>query len=94
MKMIFATGNMNKMREIRQIFGDLDMEILSMKEAGINVDVVEDGKTFEENALIKARAIHAASGALVVADDSGLGIDYLGGEPGIYYARYMGADTS
>ena len=94
MKLIFATGNMNKMREIRQIFGDLDMEIQSMKEAGIDVDVVEDGTSFEENALIKARAIHEASGALVLADDSGLEIDYLGGEPGIYSARYMGEDTS
>ena len=94
MKLIFATGNANKMREIRQIFQDLDMEILSMKEAGIDVEIVEDGKTFEENALIKSRAIHEACGELVLSDDSGLEIDYLGGEPGIYSARYMGEDTS
>ena len=94
MKLIFATGNENKMREIRQIFGDFGYEILSMKEAGIDIDIVEDGISFQENALIKARAVHAASGALVLADDSGLEIDALNREPGIYSARYMGEDTS
>ena len=94
MKLIFATGNQNKMREIRQIFGDLPMEILSMKEAGVEAEVVEDGTSFEENSLIKARAIHEATGALVLADDSGLCIDALNGEPGIYSARFMGEDTS
>lgn len=64
-----------------------------MKEAGIETDTVEDGKTYEENALIKARAVAAAAGELVLADDSGLEIDYLGKEPGVYSARYLGEDT-
>ncbi len=93
-KLIFATGNANKMREIREILGGKGYEILSMKEAGVDIDVEEDGATFEENALIKARAIGKACGELVLADDSGLVIDALGGEPGIYSARYMGHDTS
>lgn len=94
MKLIFATGNENKMREIREILAGRGYEILSMKEAGIDIDVEENGKTFSENALIKARAISEESGELVLADDSGLEIDALGGEPGIYSARYMGHDTS
>lgn len=66
------------MREIRDIMADLDVELLSMKEAGIKLDIVEDGKTFEENALIKARAVSKeAPGAIVMADDSGLEVDYL-----------------
>ena len=93
-KLIFATGNANKMREIREILGGKGYEILSMKEAGVDIDVEEDGATFEENALIKARAIGKACGELVLADDSGLVIDARGGEPGIYSARYMGHDTS
>lgn len=93
-KIIFATGNKDKLREIREILSDVDVEIVSMKEAGINVDIVEDGKTFEENALIKARAIAAHTDAIVMADDSGLEIDYLNKEPGVYSARYMGEDTS
>jgi XTP/dITP diphosphohydrolase len=92
--MIFATGNENKMKEIREILGALPLEILSMKEAGVSADIVEDGKTFEENALIKARAICKLAGEMVLADDSGLEIDYLNKEPGIYSARYMGEDTS
>ena len=88
--MIFATGNENKMKEIREILGALPLEILSMKEAGVSAD----GKTFEENALIKARAICKLAGEMVLADDSGLEIDYLNKEPGIYSARYMGEDTS
>ena len=99
MKIIFATGNKNKMIEIRQILKDLGMEILSMKEAGVDIDIVEDGKSFEENAMIKASAIAElpevrAMDAIVLADDSGLEIDWLGGEPGIYSARYMGHETS
>lgn len=99
MKIIFATGNKNKMTEIRQILRDLGMEILSMKEAGVDIDIVEDGKSFEENAMIKASAIAElpevrAMDAIVLADDSGLEIDYLNKEPGIYSARYMGEDTS
>ena len=92
--MIFATGNENKMKEIREILGALPLEILSMKEAGVSADIVEDGKTFEENALIKARAICKLAGEMVLADDSGLEIDYLNKEPGIYSARYLGEDTS
>lgn len=93
-KLIFATGNENKMKEIRMILGDLDYEILSMKEAGIDADIVEDGKTFEENAIIKATAISKLSGCLVLADDSGLEVDYMDKMPGIYSARWMGEDTS
>ena len=93
-KIIFATGNKNKMREIRDILSDLGMEILSMKEAWIDKEINEDGKTFEENALIKARAVAEYTDAVVLADDSGLEIDYLNKEPGIYSARYLGEDTS
>lgn len=93
-KLIFATGNEGKMREIREILGDLDYEILSMKEAGIDIDIVEDGETFEENAIIKASAVRDASGCLVLADDSGLEIDFLNKEPGVLSARYMGENTS
>ena len=98
-KIIFATGNADKMREIRMIIADLGMEILSMKEAGITAEIVEDGKTFEENAMIKAKTIaeelkKRGEQVIVLADDSGLEIDYLNKEPGIYSARYMGEDTS
>ena len=98
-KIIFATGNEHKMTEIRAILSDLGVEILSQKEAGIKADVIEDGITFEENAMIKASAIAElpevrAMDAIVLADDSGLEIDYLNKEPGIYSARYMGEDTS
>lgn len=93
-KLIFATGNKNKMIEIREILKDCGYEILSMKEAGIEADIVEDGKTFEENAVIKATAISKIAGCLVLADDSGLEVDCLNKEPGIYSARYMGEDTS
>lgn len=91
--MIFATGNQGKLREIKEILGDIGEEIISMKEAGINIDIVEDGSTFEENAIIKAKAIMEVTGQLVLADDSGLEIDALNKEPGIYSARYMGEDT-
>ena len=93
-RMIFATGNENKMKEIREILGDLPLEILSMKQAGISADIEEDGTSFEENALIKAREVCRLAGEMVLADDSGLEIDYLNGEPGIYSARYMGEDSS
>lgn len=93
-RIIFATGNRDKMREIREILAAEDLEILSMKEAGISVDIEENGATFEENAQIKARAIAALTDAIVMADDSGLEIDALGGEPGVFSARYMGEDTS
>ena len=94
-RIIFATGNQNKMREIREILGDENYDIQSMKDANIDCDIVENGQTFEENSLIKARAVAKyASDAIVLADDSGLEIDALNKEPGIYSARYMGEDTS
>lgn len=93
-KMIFATGNEGKLREIRMILGDLGAEILSLKEAGIQADVEENGTTFEENAVIKATEIMKLTGQIVLADDSGLEVDALNKEPGIYSARYMGHDTS
>ncbi len=83
------------MREIREILADTGAEIESMREAGIAAEAEENGTTFEENALIKAKSVAvSAKGAVVMADDSGLEIDYLGGEPGIYSARYLGEDTS
>ena len=93
-QIVFATGNEGKMREIRAILEDTGCEILSMKEAGIVADILEDGTTFEENALIKAKAVAEYTDAIVLADDSGLEIDYLNKEPGIYSARYLGEDTS
>lgn len=93
-RIVFATGNAGKLREIREIMEGTDVEVLSMKEAGIVVDVVEDGTTFEENALIKARAIAKHTDAIVLADDSGLEVDYLDKAPGVYSARFMGEDTS
>ncbi len=92
-KIVFATGNQHKMAEIREILSGINAQILSMEEAGISVDVVEDGTTFEENAVIKARAVAGVTDAIVLADDSGLEIDYLNKEPGVYSARYMGEDT-
>lgn len=93
-RIIFATGNEGKMREIRAILEDLKLPVLSMKEAGVNPEIAEDGKTFGENAEIKARAVWNLTGDIVLADDSGLVVDYIGGEPGIYSARYLGEDTS
>ena len=93
-RLIFATGNEHKMVEIREILGELPVEILSMKDVGIKADIVENGNTFEENALIKAKEVCKLAGEMVLADDSGLEIDYLNGEPGIYSARYKGEDTS
>lgn len=93
-RLIFATGNEGKMKEIRMILGDLDYEILSMKEAGIDVDIVEDGKTFEDNAIIKATTISKIANCVVLADDSGLEVDAMDKMPGIYSARYLGEDTS
>lgn len=93
-RMIFATNNKDKMVEIRAILGDLNVEIISMREAGIQLDVEENGTTFEENAVIKAKAAAQLVDELVLADDSGLEIDYLNKEPGVYSARYLGEDTS
>lgn len=93
-RIIFATGNKGKLKEIRMILGDLGIEIVSLKEAGVDVDVKEDGQSFEENAVIKAKEIMKLTGEIVMADDSGLEVDALNKEPGIYSARYMGYDTS
>lgn len=94
-RIIFATGNEHKMEEIRMILDDIGIPVYSMKEAGIDIDIVEDGATFEENAMIKAKAIsELLPHDVILADDSGLEIDYLNKEPGIYSARYMGEDTS
>lgn len=92
-KIIFATGNEGKLKEIKAILSMEGVEILSMKEAGIHTDIEENGTTFEENAIIKAKAIGELTGEVVLADDSGLEIDYLNKEPGIYSARYAGEDT-
>ncbi len=103
MRIVFATGNQNKMREIREILGGLGVDILSMREAGVDGEIVEDGSSFAENSMIKAKAVYElirqksyeeAAESIVLADDSGLEVDYLNGEPGIYSARYMGEDTS
>ena len=93
-KIVFATGNEGKMREVRLILQDLGFPVMSMKEAGVSLDIEENGTTFAENAMIKARAVWEKTGGIVLADDSGLVVDYLGGEPGVYSARYMGEDTS
>ena len=92
-KIVFATSNEGKMKEIRLILADLGVEILSMKEAGIQTDIAEDGKTFEENAIIKAKAVAAFTDAIVLADDSGLEVDYMDKQPGVYSARFMGEST-
>ena len=103
MRIVFATGNQGKMREIRGILGGLGTEMLSMKEAGVDGDIEENGTTFAENSMIKAKGVYdlikkadpkAAEETIVLADDSGLEVDYLNKEPGIYSARYMGKDTS
>ncbi|QHQ59910.1 XTP/dITP diphosphatase [Anaerocolumna sedimenticola] len=93
-RIIFATSNEGKMKEIRLILKDLDYDIVSMKEAGIFVDIIEDGSTFEENAVIKAKTIMEMTGEMVLADDSGLEVDAMDKAPGIYSARFLGEDTS
>lgn len=93
-RILFATGNQGKMKEVREILADLGVEVISMRKAGVSAEIVEDGETFEENAVIKARTIMELTGEVTLADDSGLEIDALGGEPGVYSARYMGEDTS
>ena len=91
-RLVFATGNQGKVNEFRQMLGE-DYEILSMKDLDLELEIVEDGKTFEENAVIKAKAVMEATGEMVLADDSGFEVDCLNREPGIYSARYMGEDT-
>lgn len=92
-KIIFATTNAGKLKEIKLILQDLNYEIISMKEAGLDIDIVEDGETFEENAIIKAKTIMELTGEIVLADDSGLEVDAMNKEPGVYSARYLGTDT-
>lgn len=92
-RIVFATGNEGKLREIRRILADLPYEVVSMKEAGIRADIDENGTTFLENALIKAREVMRISGEITMADDSGLVVDAMNGEPGIYSSRWMGEDT-
>lgn len=93
-KIILASNNKGKIAEVKEILKDMNVEVVSMKEAGLDVDIEENGSTFEENALIKAEAIMKMTGEITIADDSGLEVDYLNKEPGIYSARYMGHDTS
>ena len=94
-KLILATSNKDKAREIAEILSDTPFVVTTMKEEGYDPDIVEDGKTFEENALIKARTVQAlAEGAYVMADDSGLCIDALDGAPGIYSARFCGENST
>lgn len=90
---IFATKNEGKMKEVREILSDLPYRVQSMEEAGIDIDVVEDGDTFEANAIKKAREICEVSQSIVLADDSGLEIDFFDQAPGVYSARYLGKDT-
>ena len=92
-KIVFATTNAGKIKEIKEILSDFDVEVASMKEMSITADIEENGATFEENSLIKARAVSQLPGLPALADDSGLEVDYLNGEPGIYSARYLGRDT-
>jgi XTP/dITP diphosphohydrolase len=89
-RLIVATKNKGKVKEIKELLSGLDYQILSLEEAGVAIDVEENGQTFEENALIKARAIHQLMGGMVIADDSGIEIDFLNGAPGIYSARFLG----
>ena len=93
-KILFATGNKGKVNEIREILKGVDAEVLTMKEAGFDIEVDENGSTYEENAILKAKAVMEASGCLTLADDSGLEVDYRNKEPGINSARYMGHETS
>ena len=94
MKIVFATGNPDKLIEIREIVKDLGIEVVTMKEEGFIGEIDETGTTFMENALIKARTVAKALGEVTMSDDSGLVVDALGGEPGIYSSRWMGEDTS
>ena len=92
-KIIFATKNRGKIKEINMIMKDTRYEVISMEDAGINIEIIEDGNTFEDNAIIKATKVMKVAGCIVMADDSGLEIDYLDGAPGIYSARFGGEDT-
>lgn len=97
-KIVFATGNEGKLMEIKEIMKDFlekyGITMCSLKEEGIDIDIVEDGSSFEENAMIKAKAVSSVTDAIVLADDSGLEVDYLDKAPGIYSARFLGENTS
>ena len=93
-EILFATSNAAKAKEVQAMFSDLDVDVKTLREEGIDIEIEENGQTFAENALIKAKAIAGMTDKIVLADDSGLVVDYLNGEPGIYSARYMGEDTS
>ena len=93
-EILFATSNAGKAKEVQAMFSDLDVDVKTLREEGIDIAIEENGQTFAENALIKAKAIAGMTDKIVLADDSGLVVDYLNGEPGIYSARYMGEDTS
>ena len=92
-QVIFATTNEGKMKEIRMIMADLNIELLSLKDLNIKADIDENGTTFEENAIIKAKTICELTGKMALADDSGLEVDYMDKAPGVYSARYLGEDT-
>ncbi len=94
MKIIVATKNRGKVKEIGKIFADLGLEVVTQEEAQIDIDVEETGDTFEKNALIKARAVSMLCDDIVIADDSGLCVEALNGRPGVYSARYAGPDAS
>lgn len=93
-RIILASNNQGKLKEMQEILGDLGIQLVSMHDAGVDLDIDENGTTFEENAIIKAKAVMEATGEVALADDSGLEVDYLNKEPGVYSARYMGYDTS
>lgn len=88
-KIVLATNNPNKIKEYKEILGKLGIEVVSQREAGFNKDVEETGSTFAENASIKAESIYSKLKMPVIADDSGIEIDYLGGKPGVYSHRFL-----
>ncbi|MGI6368016.1 MAG: XTP/dITP diphosphatase [Anaerolineae bacterium] len=92
--MLVATHNLGKLREFRSLLAGLDQDVLGLEDARISVEVVEDGTTFAENALLKARTIARLSGVVTLADDSGLEVDALHSRPGVYSARYGGPQAS
>ena len=94
MEVIFASNNKNKLRELKEKLKKFDIEVVSQKEAGFDVEVEETGTTFEENAVLKANEIYKLSGKPVIADDSGLEVDYLNGLPGVYSHRFAGPDAT
>ena len=93
-KIIFATSNEGKMKEIREILKDFEIELLSLKDAGLDLEIEENGTTFEANAIIKAKYVMELTGEMVLADDSGLEVDYMDKAPGVYSARFLGENTS